>query len=202
MASFLSWVSGSGLVQGVIIGATLAFLGATLILNAVARARKTTTNGWGSIRDCGQPGNGILLRAACAKALPVANVFEEAAYWSATTDAAGRKLSGDHGYVLHFPAGQLPPNGAFWSFTVTDALRYMRGGPQGHSSIDERVELATNPDGSLDIHLLREESSAPGRNLLAAPAGTFKLVLRAYLPGPAILDGSYHVPPVARTDVK
>ena len=85
--------SHSGVVQGVIIGATLAFLTAILIMNAAARAITTTVNGWSSIRRCGQPGNGILVRAACAKALPVVNVFEEAAYWTTTRDGAGRTLS-------------------------------------------------------------------------------------------------------------
>ena len=56
------------------------------------------------------PGNGILLRAACAKVLPMANVMQEAAYWTTTVDSTGRVLSGQHNYVLHFPAGQLPPN--------------------------------------------------------------------------------------------
>lgn len=108
MASVLSWVSGSGVVQGIIIGATLAFLTAILIMNVVVRAITTTVNGWSSIRKCGQPGNGILVRAACAKALPVVNVFEEAAYWTTTRDGSGRTLSGRHEYVLTFPAGQTP----------------------------------------------------------------------------------------------
>src|SRR5664280_3142819 len=54
-------------------------------MNAAARAITTTVNGWSSIRKCGQPGNGILVRAACAKALPVVNVVEEAAYWTTTS---------------------------------------------------------------------------------------------------------------------
>ena len=126
MASVLAWVSQSGVVQGMIIGATLAFLTAILIMNVVVRAITTTVNGWSSIRKCGQPGNGILVRAACAKALPVVNVFEEAAYWTTTKDGSGQTLSGRHEYVLHFPAGQLPPNDAFWSLTV-DRCRRVHG---------------------------------------------------------------------------
>src|SRR5580765_5851670 len=125
MAGALSWVSGSGVVQGIIIGATLAFLTAILIMNVVAGAITTTVNGWSTIRKCGQPGNGILVRAACAKALPVVNVFEEAAYWTTTMDGSGQTLGGGHGYVLHFPAGKLPPNDAFWSLTATDVVGYM-----------------------------------------------------------------------------
>ncbi|MFT3889914.1 MAG: hypothetical protein QM713_17355 [Arachnia sp.] len=33
-------------------------------------------------------------------------------------------------------------------------------------------------------------------NWLATPSGRFKLMLRVYLPGAAIVDGAYRVPPV------
>ena len=198
MASVLAWVSGSGVVQGVIIGATLAFLTAILIMNAAARAITTTVNGWSSIRKCGQPGNGILVRAACAKALPVVNVFEEAAYWTTTSDGAGRTLVGGNEYVLHFPAGQLPPNDAFWSLTVTDVVGYMVSNPIGRSSLDDRSNLAQNADGSIDIYLQHKAPNGHERNWLPTPVGKFKLMLRAYLPGTAILDGTYRVPQVIR----
>ena len=198
VASVLAWVSGSGVVQGVIIGATLAFLTAILIMNAAAKSITTTINGWSSIRKCGQPGNGILVRAACAKALPVVNVFEEAAYWTTTRDGLGRALVGGHEYVLHFPAGQLPPNDAFWSLTVTDVVGYMVSNPIGRSSLDDRSNLAQNADGSIDIYLQHEAPTGHEQNWLPTPAGKFKLMLRAYLPGTAILDGTYRVPQVIR----
>ena len=194
----LAWVSGSGVVQEVIIGATLAFLTAILIMNAAARAITTTVNGWSSIRKCGQPGNGILVRAACAKALPVVNVFEEAAYWTTTRDRAGRTLVGGHEYVLHFPAGQLPPTDAFWSLTVTDVVGYMVNDSQGRSSFNDRSSLAQGADGSIDLYLQRGAPTGHEQNWLPTPAGSFKLMLRAYLPGAAILNGTYRVPPVVR----
>jgi Uncharacterized conserved protein len=196
MASVFAWIAQSGVVQGIIIGATLAFLTAILIMNAVGRGITTTANGWSSIRRCGQPGNGILVRAACAKALPVVNVFEEAAYWTTTTDGSGHKLSGRNRYVLHFPAGQLPPNDAFWSLTMTDVVGYMVHNPIGRSSIDDRSNLAKNADDSVDIYLQQAAPSGHEQNWLPAPPGSFKLMLRAYLPGAAILDGTYRVPQV------
>ena len=200
MASVLAWVSGSGVVQGVVIGATLAFLTAILIMNAVARAITTTVNGWSSIRKCGQPGNGILVRAACAKALPVVNVFEEAAYWTTTKDGAGRTLVGAHEYVMHFPAGQLPPADAFWSLTVTDVVGYMVRNSIDRSSFDDRSNLAQNADGSIDIYLQHDAPTGHEQNWLPTPAGKFKLMLRAYLPGAAILNGTHRVPPVVRAN--
>src|SRR4029077_14345415 len=196
MARVLSWVSGSGVVQGLIIGAALAFLTAILIMNVVVRSITTTVNGWSSIRKVGQPGNGILVRAACAKALPVVNAFEEAAYWTTSRDGSGRTLSGGHEYVLKFPAGQLPPNDAFWALTVTDVVGYMVSNPINRSSFDDRSNLAKSADGSIAIYLQQQAPAGHEQNWLPTPSGKFKLMLRAYLPGAAILNGAYRVPPV------
>ena len=198
MAHALAWFSQSGVVQGMIIGATLAFLTAILAMNAVGRAITTTVNGWSSIRICGQPGNGILVRAACAKALPVVNVFEEAAYWTTTRDGSRRTLSGRHKCVLTFPAGQLPPNDAFWSLTMTDVVGYMVNNPINRSSFDDRSNLAKNADGSIDVYLQQEAPTGHEQNWLPTPSGKFKLMLRAYLPGRAILNGTYRVPQVVK----
>lgn len=198
MGSVLAWVAQSGVVQGIIIGATFAFLTAILIMNSVARAATTAVNGWSTIRECGQPGNGILLRAACAKALPLVNVFEEAAYWTTTKDGTGQPLSGRHEYVLRFPAGQLPPNEAFWSLTMTDTVGYMVGNAIDRSSIDDRTALQKNADGSVDIYLQRDAPPGREQNWLPSPSGKFKLTLRAYLPGAEILNGTYRVPPVVK----
>lgn len=199
MTDVLSWLAGSGVVQGIIIGVTLAFLTAILIMNVTAMTLTTTVNGWSSLRKCGQPGNGILVRAACAKALPVINVYEEAAYWTTTRDGSGHRLSGRHEYVLHIPAGQFPPNDAFWSLSMTDVVGYMVHGPGGRTSVDDRSNLAENADGSIDIYLQPTAPTGHEQNWLPTLSGHFKLMLRAYLPGAAILSGSYRVPPVVRT---
>lgn len=196
MSGFVGWVASSGLVQGVIIGATLAFLTTILILDAIARSETRTVNGWSSIRKVGRPGNGLLLRAALQKALPVVNLFEEAAYWTADVDGAGNKLSGEHVYRLHFATGQLPPNHAFWSLTATDTVGYAVSNPSGRSSVNDHSGLVTNPDGSVDILLQPQPPSGPAQNWLPTPTGRYKLMLRAYLPGDAIVDGRYEVPPV------
>jgi len=192
----MAWLASSGVVQGVIIGATLAFLTTILILDTVARAETRTVNGWRSIRKVGQPGNGLLVRAALQKALPVVNAFEEAAYWTTSVDSAGKKLSGEHIYRLHFPPGQLPPNDAFWSLTATDTVGYMVNHSSGRSSVDDHSGLVTNSDGSVDILLQPQQPNGPAQNWVPTPSGRFKLMLRAYLPGVAIVDGSYEVPPV------
>jgi hypothetical protein len=194
----LAWLAGSGVVQGVIIGLTFAYLTTILILSAVAKAQTTTVNGWSAIRNVGQPGNGLLVRAALQKALPVVNVFEEAAYWTATSDEAGGRLSGEHPYRLHFPAGQLPPNDAFWSLTATDTGGYIVSSPTGRSSVNSHSGLMTDADGSVEILLQPQQPSGPAQNWLTTPPGRFKLMLRAYLPAAVIVNGDYQVPPVVK----
>ena len=196
MNNILGWIASSGIVQGVIIGSTMAFLTTVLILDMAAKRETTTVNGWNSIRKAGQPGNGWLVRAALQKALPAVNVFEEAAYWTAEADNSGKKLTGEYCYLLHFPPGQLPPNDAFWSLTATDTVGYMVSGTASRSSVDSHSGLAINEDGSVDVFLQPNAPKETKGNWLPTPAGRFKLMLRAYLPGKAILNGSYAVPPV------
>jgi hypothetical protein len=64
--------------------------------------------------------------------------------------------------------------------------------------VDDHSGLVTNADGSVDILLQPHAPSGGAQNWLPTPPGRFKLMLRAYLPGAAILDGSYDVPPVLR----
>ena len=196
MTHILTTLSASHVVQGIIVGAVLAFLTAQIIMNAVVKAMTTTVNGWSITTKCGQPGNGILLRAACARNLPGVNVVQEAAYWTTLRDSAGHRLSGQREYVLHFPVGQLPPNDAFWSLTITDVAGFMVRNPIDRSSVGSHSGLVPNADGSIDIAIQRTAPAGHESNWLPAPAGHFKLMLRAYLPGRAILDGEYHVPPV------
>lgn len=196
LSGFFAWVASSGVVQGVIIGLTFAYLTTILIVNAVASGQTTTVNGWSAIRTAGRPGNGLLVRAALQKALPVVNVFEEAAYWTATTDGAGARLTGERVYRLRFEPGRLPPADAFWSLTATDTVGYQVSGATGRASVNSHSGLATNADGSIDILLQPQRPSGPEQNWLETPPHRFKLTLRAYRPGAAVVSGDYEVPPV------
>ncbi|HZC04076.1 MAG TPA: DUF1214 domain-containing protein [Ktedonobacterales bacterium] len=198
MTNILNTLAVSHVVQGIIVGAVLAFLTAQVIMNVVVKAITTTVNGWSITMKAGQPGNGILVRAACARILPAVNVAQEAAYWTTTVDSEGRTLNGQHEYVLQFPAGQLPPNEAFWSLTMNDVVGYMVQNPIGRYSVGSRSGLVPNADGSIDIYIQRTAPAGHEPNWLPTPSGNFKLMLRAYLPGRAVLDGKYHVPPVKR----
>jgi hypothetical protein len=84
LTNLLTTLSVYHVVQGIIVGAVLAFLTAQVLMNAAAKAMTTTVNGWSTTSKAGQPGNGLLVRAAFARILPAVNVVQEAAYWTTT----------------------------------------------------------------------------------------------------------------------
>jgi hypothetical protein len=188
----MRWKIIIGLVLGIIVGGVLAVLTAGVLMST----KVTVVNRWITIYGCGMSGNGVLLRAACAEILPAVNVPQEAMYWRTTTDGAGQKLSGQHDYVLHFPPGDLPPNNAFWSLTMGDAKNHFVPNPINRYSVGDRSGLVPNADGSVDVYIQESAPAGHESNWLPAPAGNFTLWLRAYLPGAAILDGTYEVPPI------
>ena len=65
-------------------------------------------------------------------------------------------------------------------------------------SVGDRSPLAQNADGSVDIYLQHQAPSRHEQNWLPTPSGKFKLMFRVYLPGAAILDGTYQLPVVVR----
>jgi len=183
----------SDVVQGILIGFALAFVTSQVY----ARVKATRVNGWITMFGLGQPGNDMLLRAAHAQLFPgPVNVPQEAMYWWTNTDGAGHALSGVHHYVMHFPPGQLPPNNAFWSLTMGDARNHFVANPINRYSVSDRSGLTQNPDGSVDIFIQTAALVGHESNWLPAPSGNFILWLRVYMPGAAILDGNYKVPPV------
>jgi hypothetical protein len=180
-------------VQGILIGFGLAFVTAQIY----ARVKATKVNGWITMFGLGVPGNGMLLRAAHAQLFPgPVNVPQEAMYWWTNTDGAGRTLDGQHDYIMHFPPGGLPPNDAFWSLTMGNAQNRFVPNPINRYSVSDRSGLMPNADDSVDIYLQNAAPAGRETNWLPAPAGKFILWLRVYMPGTAILDGEYTVPPV------
>jgi hypothetical protein len=184
------------IIQGILVGAGLAFITVLFIL---PNFYVTKVNGWTTVYGCGEPSNGILLRAACSVVFmgPI-NVPQEAMYWTTSKDGAGHTLNGQHNYIMHFPAGQLPPNNAFWSLTMSDAKNRFVPNPINRYSVSNRSGLAPNADGSVDIYIQNTAPAGHESNWLPAPTGNFILWLRVYLPGQSVLDGEYKVPPVVK----
>ena len=181
------------LVQGFFVGFGLA----VVTIEIIARVKATRINGWITIFGCGEPGNGMFLRAACARIFPgPVNSPREAMYWKTQVDGAGHILSGKHNYILHFPPDGLPPVDGFWSLTVADAKERFVGNPINRYCVSNQSGLLPNADGSVDIYLQNAAPAGHESNWLPAPLGKFRLWLRAYMPSAAILDGTYTVPPV------
>lgn len=181
-------------VQGTFAGAGLAFVTLLLILPTFY---VTKINGWTTMSGCGESGKGYLFRAACSVTFPgPINAPEEAMYWTTKVDGAGQRLSGAHDYVLQFPPGGLPPNSAFWSLTMGDIKNRFVPNPLSRYNVSNRSQLVQETNGSVDIYIQHTAPAGHESNWLPAPTGRFLLWLRVYLPGRAILDEEYKVPPI------
>ena len=155
-------------VQGFFVGFGLAYI----TLQILGRVKATKINGWTTMFRCGEPGTGILSRAACALVFagPI-NAPQEAMYWTTDVDGAGHVLSGEHDYTMHFPAGQLPPNEAFWSLTMgSDNNRFVPN-PINRYSVGDRSGLVPNADGSVDIFIQNVAPVGHKSNSACSPPG-------------------------------
>ena len=186
----------NALVQGVFVGYGLA----VVTIEIVARLKMVRINGWVTAFGCGLPSNRMFTRAAHTRIFPgPINVPDEAMYWRTNVDAAGRALSGEHDYVVHFPPGGLPPNDAFWSLTMADAKERFVANRLNRYVVGDRSGLEANADGSVDAYVQVAAPVGHESNWLPAPPGNFRLWLRVYMPGAAVLDGTYMVPQVVKT---
>lgn len=179
--------------------------GATLALAAIVQgARKGNAdagNGWVMHRDLGSYGTNYGRRAVIAWVGLGANLPEDAIYASARTDANGKPLQGGARYVLHFDKGQLPPARAFWSLTLYNDGQAFIPNPINRFAIGSRDRLRYNRDGSLDIYIQHERPSASKvSNWLPAPPDGLNMMLRAYWPERALLDGNWMPPAVMRVN--
>jgi len=180
-------------IQGILVGFGLALATAYI----TSKIKSTKVNGWTTMFGLGVPGNGMLMRAACALAFPgPVNIPQEAMYWTTSVDGANHDLSGVHDYIIHFPAGGLPPNNAFWSLTMGDDKNRFVENSINRYSVSDRSGLVPNADGSIDIYIQNTAPAGCESNCLPSPSGKFILWLRVYMPGAAILDRKYNVPPV------
>ena len=154
-------------------------------------------NGWNMIRDAlGNYGTDYGFRAGVAKIALGALPPGEAIYASASVDIKGQTLSGAYQYIVHFPAGQMPPVKAFWSITMYDEDGFLIESTINRYLIGDRDPLKYNDDGSLDIVIQYAQPQKNTENWLPTPKGTFTLITRLYLPKKSILDGSWKLPPV------
>lgn len=130
----------------------------------------------------------------------------EALYPTVWIDGNGTPLNGARRYRLRFTPGQLPPVNAFWSITLYDAEDFMLvpNAINRFSIGDRTAGLRRDADGGLSLYFQREAPAdeTARANWLPAPEGNFYLSLRAYIPKPEMLDGTYRLPVVECLDAK
>ena len=138
-----------------------------------------------------------LARALAARGGLWGNHGYEAAYPMTYIDADGSQLDGHNRYTLTFD--QDPPVDAFWSITMYDLPDfYLVANPIGRYSIGDRTPgLRRGADGSLTI-VIQHQPPSDTSNWLPAPAAPFRPLMRLYQPQPAILDGTYKIPPITK----
>ncbi len=168
---------------------------------SVAASSVTHNNGWFvPPADTGDYGTDYTFRAVVAVNGLAANRPAEAMYIVGVTDSSFTFLNGADRYVIHFPAGQLPPARYFWSLTMYNQNFYLVSNPRKRYEIGNRtVGLKRGTDGSLDIYV--QHTAPPGHvsNWLPSPAsGTFQMTLRLYGPLPTALNRTYRYPQIVR----
>ncbi|WP_342050376.1 MULTISPECIES: DUF1254 domain-containing protein [unclassified Cupriavidus] len=179
--------------------------GATAALTGIAAQVKKAEagdTGWRVWHEGGGYGTDYVARATVAMMGPDLNLPEDAVYPTARADATGRPFDGGSRYVLHFDKSQLPPVKAFWSLSLYNSQQVFVSNPINRYSIGSRDRLRYNRDGSLDIYIQydRPANAAQQANWLPAPPDAFNLMLRAYWPDQALLDGDWIPPAVQRVN--
>ncbi|MBV8093683.1 MAG: DUF1254 domain-containing protein [Acetobacteraceae bacterium] len=158
----------------------------------------TPTN-WIHFTNIGNWGNQVVERSSITEFIQYANDITAAAYYHVFKDADGNPLDGSNpqGYVLTFPAGQLPEADRFWSVTAytPEAIELVENPADKYAVASYTPGLQPNTDGSVSIYMAQQlPAGVPMANWLPIPPGAFNIMLRVYGPEGTVADNTY-VPP-------
>lgn len=180
---------------GLLIGGFIGWFGASTLASLHFLNSGESKNGWSYYLTLGSNEPPSLSAASGAKHGMFAHLAEEAVYFIKSGDASSGQT-----YKLHFEVDEFPSVGAFWSLTMYyDELPYnLVENSIGRYVISNRTPgIRFNDDGSLDIYIQHAQPDTTLKNnWLPAPDGSFRMLLRTYIPGDTILDGSYAPPAV------
>ncbi|HEX4772985.1 MAG TPA: DUF1254 domain-containing protein [Bryobacteraceae bacterium] len=143
--------------------------------------------------------NNYLYRFMGAKVGLYGNSGADAAYFGFFVDADHRPLdASSKNYELHFAKGAIPEYHAFWSLTMYDGKSQLLVANPIHRYLLNSTTLESykyGSDGSLTFYVQKD---SPGKqkesNWLPAPDGPFYAVFRVYMPGEAVLNGTWKKP--------
>lgn len=172
-------------------------------LRTAGRNGRREVQGWfAAAAEMGQFGSHYALRASVALGGLGALEPAEAMYFVRFHGVEGELLDGTRGYVMRVPPEGIPTD-SFWSFSMyeptADGQRFFAANPIHRYSIGNRTPgLVYNADGSLDIALQHTEPTDPTlrANWLPAPAGTFQISLRTYLPRRELQEVTARMPQI------
>lgn len=164
----------------------------------------TDATNWIHFTNIGAWGDDVVERSAITEFIQYGNGIATAAYYHAFKDGNGVPLDGSrHGYVLNFPAGQLPDAERFWSITAytPSSVELVRNSADKYVVARYTPGLAYNADGSLSVYMTSDlPKGVPAANWLPIPRGRFNVMLRVYgvVPDSSVADDTY-VPPAIRS---
>jgi hypothetical protein len=171
----------------------------TLIVDRYLTHRGPTN--WIHFTNIGDWGDQVIERSSITEFIQYGNGISTAAYYHTFWDGQGVLLDGSNppGYVLTFPAGQLPQAERFWSLTAytPQAIELVDNSANKYVVASYTPGLQTNADGSLSVYLATElPQGVPEANWLPVPLGPFNIMLRIYgvVPNSNIANNTY-VPP-------
>ena len=150
-----------------------------------------------------QFGTDYFTRTAVAKSNIFVNKPTETKYTYLDLDGAGGRLNGNHATRSPIAAGKLPPVKGFWSLTLYNKHHFFEPNALKRYSLGTKnKDLRYGADGSLTLYISAKPPADKSlqSNWLPAPKDDFSLYGRAYWPEPAILDGTWTPPPVAKVD--
>jgi hypothetical protein len=173
--------------------------GEQIVKRTLKNSKGFYINGWTYNTNIGTYGYNYLLRAAITEGGLGANVPEETIYAKTKTGTDGQPLNGANKYIVHFDKDNMSPVDAFWSLSMYNATTFLfiPNSINRYSVSEQKNKFVYNPDGSLDIYI-QHESAEKESNWLPALDGDFYMILRMYLPGSKVLNGTYQIPQVQK----
>jgi hypothetical protein len=143
--------------------------------------------------------NNYLYRYMGAKLGLYGNSGADAIYFGYFVDANQHPLDASKSnYELHFSKDGIPEYHAFWSLTMYDGkTQFLVANPLKRYLLNSTTlkSYKYGPDGSLTFYIQKD---SPGKdkesNWLPAPDGPFYAVYRVYMPGKAVLNGTWKKP--------
>jgi hypothetical protein len=145
--------------------------------------------------------NNYLYRFMGAKLGLYGNSGADAVYYGYFVDSEHHPLDAlKNNYELHFAQGAIPEYHAFWSLTMYDGKTQLLVANPIHRYLLNSTTLKSykyGPDGSLTFYI---QKNSPGKdkesNWLPTPDGPFYCIYRVYMPGQAVLNGTWKKPPM------